>query len=101
MAIWFWAAAGSSSKCENLPGSKRPARGPAADQGVCPTILMLEYLLALGVVQSLAIVPRPFAEPLARLYTRFLDLAIPRLRRVGMRNLELALPEVSPEARAG
>jgi len=56
---------------------------------------MLEYLLAWGVVHSLAIVPRPLAESLARLYTRFLDLAIPRLRRVGMRNLELALPDLS------
>jgi Kdo2-lipid IVA lauroyltransferase/acyltransferase len=67
----------------------------------CPTIFMLEFLLALGVIHSLAIAPRPLAEPLARLYTRFLDLAIPRLRRVGMRNLELALPELSLEKRVG
>ena len=57
---------------------------------------MLEYLLALGAVHSLAIAPQSLAGPLARLYTRFLDLAVPRLRRVGMRNLEIALPELNP-----
>jgi KDO2-lipid IV(A) lauroyltransferase len=60
---------------------------------------MLEYLLAWGVVHSLAIAPQPLAESLARLYTRFLDLAIPRLRRVGLRNLEMALPELSADDR--
>src|SRR4051794_2551686 len=60
---------------------------------------MLEYLMAWTVVHSLAIAPRGLAEPLARLYTRFLDLAIPRLRRVGLRNLEMALPELSADER--
>lgn len=60
---------------------------------------MLEYLLAWGVVHSLAIAPRALAEPLARLYTRFLDLGIPRLRRVGLRNLEMAQPELSADER--
>jgi len=55
---------------------------------------MLEYLLAWAVVHSLAIVPRPLAERLARLYTSIFDMAIPRLRRVGMRNLAMALPEL-------
>src|SRR4051794_14026041 len=55
---------------------------------------MLEYLIALGVVHSLALAPRPVAERLARFYTRLLDLAIPRLRRVGMQNLAMALPEL-------
>ena len=32
---------------------------------------------------------------LARFYTKLLDLAIPRLRRIAMRNLELAYPEKS------
>jgi len=60
---------------------------------------MLEYLLALIVVHSLAIAPDPLAEPLARVYTRLLDLAIPRLRRVGMRNLEIALPGLNAKER--
>jgi KDO2-lipid IV(A) lauroyltransferase len=60
---------------------------------------MLEYLMALAVVQSLAILPRSAAEKLARLYTRILDLAIPRLRRSAMRNLALAFPEHSAQTR--
>jgi KDO2-lipid IV(A) lauroyltransferase len=36
---------------------------------------------------------------LARFYTALLDLAIPRLRRTAMRNLELAYPEKSPAER--
>ncbi len=61
---------------------------------------MLAYLLALAVVQSLAIVPRAAAEKLARLYTRIFDLVIPRLRRSAMRNLALALPEGSAQEHA-
>jgi KDO2-lipid IV(A) lauroyltransferase len=60
---------------------------------------MLEYLMALVVVHSLAIAPRALAEPLARLYTRIFDIAMPRLRRVGMRNLEMALPHLAAEDR--
>jgi KDO2-lipid IV(A) lauroyltransferase len=58
---------------------------------------MLEYWLALAVVHSLAIAPQSVAEPLARLYTNLLDLTVPRLRRVAMRNLAMALPERTPE----
>jgi KDO2-lipid IV(A) lauroyltransferase len=36
---------------------------------------------------------------LARFYARLLDLALPRLRRVAMRNLELAYPEKTPAER--
>jgi KDO2-lipid IV(A) lauroyltransferase len=61
---------------------------------------MFEYLLAQAVTQSLAIVPRSAAEKLARLYTRLLDLAIPRLRRSAMRNLALAFPERSANEHA-
>src|SRR5713226_3337256 len=61
---------------------------------------MIDYLMALVAVHSLAIVPRALAEPLARLYTRLLDLAIPRLRCVGMRNLAMALPGLNREERA-
>lgn len=54
-----------------------------------------EYWLALAVLNSLAVTPRPLAGALARFYTRLLDLALPRLRRTAMRNLALALPELS------
>jgi Kdo2-lipid IVA lauroyltransferase/acyltransferase len=60
---------------------------------------MLEYWLALAIVQSLALAPRSLAFRLARFYSRVLDMAIPRLRRVGMRNLELAMPELEPGRR--
>lgn len=53
----------------------------------------IEYWLALLVIHSLEIAPRALADPLARFYTALLDLAIPRLRRVGMQNLAMALPE--------
>jgi KDO2-lipid IV(A) lauroyltransferase len=54
-----------------------------------------EYVLALAVVQSLAWTPLALAHRLARGYASVLDRAVPRLRRVAMRNLELALPQLS------
>jgi KDO2-lipid IV(A) lauroyltransferase len=51
-----------------------------------------EYLLALAAIKSLEWTPLPIARHLARIYSRLLDLAIPRLRRVAEQNLELALP---------
>ena len=50
----------------------------------------LEYLAARWVLGSLRVVP--FRESLARFYIKLLDVAIPKLRRVAFRNLELALP---------
>jgi KDO2-lipid IV(A) lauroyltransferase len=54
----------------------------------------LEYWMALAVVCSLSAVPLPMANLLARGYTAVLDLALPRLRRVAMSNLAMALPEL-------
>lgn len=59
----------------------------------------LEYLLALVILSTLEFTPRFFAEKLARFYIRLIDLAVPRLRRTAMRNLEMALPELSGELR--
>ena len=56
--------------------------------------------MALGVIHSLAIAPRNLAERLARFYTTLLDLAVPRLRRVGMRNLAMAMPDRTPDEHA-
>ncbi len=53
----------------------------------------LEYWLALSLLKSLEHAPRPVAERLARSYTALLDLALPRLRRVAIRNLALAMPD--------
>jgi KDO2-lipid IV(A) lauroyltransferase len=52
-----------------------------------------EYWLALGALKSLQLAPRPVAERLARCYAGLLDRAVPRLRQVALRNLELAMPE--------
>jgi KDO2-lipid IV(A) lauroyltransferase len=56
--------------------------------------------MALAVIHSLALAPRALAETLARLYTGLLDLGIPRLRRVGMRNLAMALPDRTTDEHA-
>lgn len=53
----------------------------------------IEYALALAVLKSLEWAPLALAGGLARMYTRALDAAIPRLRRVARRNLALALPD--------
>ena len=60
----------------------------------------LEYWVARAVLGSLAIGPRRGSFVLARLYTTVLDLALPRLRRVALRNLALALPELDATGRA-
>lgn len=57
----------------------------------------LEYWAARIALASLSACPAPL--PLARFYIKLLDLAIPRLRRSAYRNLEIAFPELSREAR--
>jgi Kdo2-lipid IVA lauroyltransferase/acyltransferase len=52
-------------------------------------ITSIQYFIASFVLWSLAHSPLG----LARFYAKLLDLALPRLRRVAMRNLELAYPE--------
>ncbi len=59
----------------------------------------LEYWLARGVVASLEWTPLPLANRLGSSYARMLDLALPRLRRVAMANLAMALPDLDEAAR--
>ncbi len=54
----------------------------------------IEFILALAVLKSLEWSPRPLADRLARGYAKMLDIALPRLRQVGLRNLSMALPEL-------
>jgi KDO2-lipid IV(A) lauroyltransferase len=54
----------------------------------------VEYLFAAGALKALECAPLPLAHLLARGYTRILDLAIPRLRRVARRNLALGMPDL-------
>jgi KDO2-lipid IV(A) lauroyltransferase len=55
----------------------------------------VEYAAAGAVIGSLRWTPRPFAWALGSFYVRLLDRAIPRLRNVALRNLSLALPEMT------
>lgn len=86
--------------------SRKRALGPIADSLQCVFMRQrsalrswIEYLLALTVIQSLRWTPLPLAHRLARLYCAALDRALPRLRRVALRNLSMALPDLSPPAR--
>jgi len=54
-----------------------------------------EYVAAVMVLQSLERPPIALADRLARVYVRVLRLAVPRLRRVALRNLSFAFPELS------
>jgi KDO2-lipid IV(A) lauroyltransferase len=54
-----------------------------------------EYTAAWVVVKTLEWAPMAVANSLARAYSRLLDVALPRLRRVAYRNLAMALPELS------
>jgi KDO2-lipid IV(A) lauroyltransferase len=59
----------------------------------------LEYGLAWLALNSLAYTPLPVSSFLARGYVRVLDLTLPRLRRVAMGNLAMALPQTDPRDR--
>jgi KDO2-lipid IV(A) lauroyltransferase len=57
-----------------------------------------EYCLALAALKSLEWTPLAVANWLALRYARLLDIALPRLRKVAMRNLSLALPQANVAA---
>jgi Kdo2-lipid IVA lauroyltransferase/acyltransferase len=59
----------------------------------------LEYALAWLLVRGMGSLPRPLARAAAISLGWLVYLAHRRLRRVGMRNLELAFPEKSPSQR--
>ena len=50
----------------------------------------VEFWLARFVLVTLSATPLPVANALGKFYARLLDLAIPRLRRTALRNLEMA-----------
>lgn len=58
-----------------------------------------EYWLVLAVARTLGWLPRRLARLLVRVLTWSCYLGLSRLRRVGERNLELALPELPSKAR--
>ncbi len=59
----------------------------------------VEYLLAQLILASLRWAPFGLARRLAWLYAAILDRAVPRLRRIAYRNLELALPQLTADER--
>jgi Kdo2-lipid IVA lauroyltransferase/acyltransferase len=59
----------------------------------------LEYWLVVAVARLLGRIPRGLARLLASMLACIVYLSFGRLRRVGMRNLQLAIPELSPKAR--
>ena len=59
----------------------------------------LEYALAWPIIRTLAILPRPLARAAGILFAWTVYLLHFRLRYVGMRNLQLALPEKSRRER--
>ena len=59
----------------------------------------LEYWLVVGVACLLGWLPRSVARPLVGVLTAAAYSGLGRLRRTGLRNLELALPELSPSER--
>jgi len=59
----------------------------------------LEYWLVLAVARTLGRIPRPLARLFSGLLAWFVYRAFGRLRRVGIRNLEFALPALSAAER--
>ena len=59
----------------------------------------LEYAAAWPFIKLLGILPRPFARAFAIAISQFVYLFHVRLRRVGMRNLQMAFPEKSERER--
>jgi KDO2-lipid IV(A) lauroyltransferase len=62
-------------------------------------VLEVEYLAVRGLIGLLRVLPRGAAMPVAHGCTKLLDLALPKLRRVGNANLCMALPALSSEER--
>ena len=56
---------------------------------------VLEYLAARALLALLALLRRPLATRVAMAGSRALFACLPRLRRIGLRNLELAFPDRS------
>jgi len=59
----------------------------------------LEYWLVLIVARTLGVMPRGLARLIAGFLAIVVYWSLGRLRRVGMRNLELALPDFSSKDR--
>ncbi len=59
----------------------------------------IEFLAASAVLASLSVGPRSWGEWLGQRYARLLELCVPRLRRIALHNLAMAMPERSAAER--
>jgi Kdo2-lipid IVA lauroyltransferase/acyltransferase len=59
----------------------------------------LEYALAQALLNILRVSPTKFAFTIAAAFTKTLDLALPKLRRVALKNLSFAFPDLTGEER--
>jgi Kdo2-lipid IVA lauroyltransferase/acyltransferase len=59
----------------------------------------VEYALAQTLLNVLRVVPRRLAFTIAAAFTKTLDVALPRLRRVALKNLSFAFPDCTQEQR--
>jgi len=60
----------------------------------------LEYLAVLALIRGIGLMPRGPARRIGAAIGALAYLALARLRRVGLRNLQIAFPELSPAERA-
>lgn len=77
-------------------------RRDAIQRGEQKTVTLrerLEYQALRGLVGTLGAMPRPFARALGAALGLIARLSLRRLRRVGIRNLEIAFPEMEDGAR--
>ena len=80
---------------------------PVLTQDVCPTLVlawivmreMIEYWLVVAVARVLGLMPRPLARLGSNCLVWLIFVFFGRLRRVGQRNLEMALGELSAAKR--
>lgn len=99
-------ASGTPADCDLNDSAVMRMAGVRADSLVIGSIAIalkmrerLEYWLVLVVAQTVGWLPRSMARPLVRILTWLLYALLGRLRRVGERNLALAMPELSQSER--
>ncbi len=73
---------------------------PSAEATARPSLRhAAEFALAWLFIHALGVLPRSAARATGTFITRIAWIVVPRLRRVGLRNLELAFPDMPPAER--
>lgn len=92
MRLWSVAADKLFPLSQQTQSTAEPTTQPSLRQ-------VVEFVFAWTFIHALGILPRGIARAAGALIARIAWTAVPRLRHVGLRNLDLALPELLPEAR--